>query len=140
MRGAALPLRARRLTGRDFSVSCTLKDVATEAGVSVTTVVRVVHSQGKVSSATRARVQAAIAKMRYAPNLHASKLTQIREDLRNRRPPNAPLSARLNPDSPNKATIDARMRSLEQENRRLKQVISKLRSVLDVPGTASPAA
>lgn len=52
----------------------TLKDVASLAGVSIKTASRVVNGQGEVSDATRKRVQAAIEKLGYRPNILARSL------------------------------------------------------------------
>ncbi len=51
-----------------------LKDVAARAGVSVKTVSNVVNKQPHVAASTRARVEAAIAELRYRPNLSAREL------------------------------------------------------------------
>lgn len=52
----------------------TLEDVAREAGVSRATVSRVVTGVGRVSGATRLRVEAAIAAVGYRPDVHARSL------------------------------------------------------------------
>ena len=52
----------------------TLKNVAEYAGVSTKTVSRVVNDQGEISEATRERVQAAIKKLGYQPNMLARSL------------------------------------------------------------------
>lgn len=49
----------------------TIKDVAAHAGVSDRTVSRVVNGEPNISSKTRARVEDAIAKLNYIPNLAA---------------------------------------------------------------------
>ena len=51
-----------------------LKDVAALAGVSVTTVSRVINDQSLVDAGTRRRVEEAIEKLRYRPNLLAKGL------------------------------------------------------------------
>lgn len=56
----------------------TLKDVALHAGVSPKTVSRVVNDQGEISTETRTRVQAAIQKLGYRPNLLARHLVHQR--------------------------------------------------------------
>lgn len=58
----------------------TLRDVAQLAGVSTKTVSRVVNSQGEISEATRLRVQAAIEKLGYRPNILARSLVSQRSD------------------------------------------------------------
>lgn len=52
----------------------TIKDVAERAGVSLITVSRVINGTGYVSTATRTKVQAAIAQLQYIPNQMASSL------------------------------------------------------------------
>ncbi|KWV31003.1 LacI family DNA-binding transcriptional regulator [Micromonospora rifamycinica] len=56
----------------------TLKDVAERAGVSVKTVSNVVNGYQHVRPDTRARVEAAIAELRYRPNLSARNLRKGR--------------------------------------------------------------
>jgi DNA-binding LacI/PurR family transcriptional regulator len=58
----------------------TLKDVARHAGVSAKTVSRVVNNQGEISSETRVRVQAAIQKLGYRPNILARSLVNQRSN------------------------------------------------------------
>lgn len=58
----------------------TLRDVAKLAGVSTKTVSRVVNNQGELSESTRARVQSAIAKLGYRPNILARSLVSQRTD------------------------------------------------------------
>ncbi|MBO3748503.1 LacI family DNA-binding transcriptional regulator [Streptosporangiaceae bacterium NEAU-GS5] len=55
-----------------------LKDVAERAGVSIKTVSNVVNGYPHVSPETRLRVEAAIAELRYRPNLSARNLRQGR--------------------------------------------------------------
>ena len=52
----------------------TILDVAREAGVSVATVSRVINSNGFVAAETKARVQAAIEKLSYSPNVYSRNL------------------------------------------------------------------
>ena len=47
----------------------TIKDVALEAGVSPMTVSRVINGRTNVRPATRERIQRAIAKVNYRPNI-----------------------------------------------------------------------
>ncbi len=49
-------------------MSLTIYDIAKEAGVSITTVSRVLNSKGEVSVATRAKIQAVLEKSGYAPS------------------------------------------------------------------------
>ena len=58
----------------------TLRDVAELAGVSTKTVSRVVNNQGEISQSTRRRVQAAIERLGYRPNILARSLVDRRSD------------------------------------------------------------
>jgi LacI family transcriptional regulator len=62
-------------------MAATVRDVARRAGVSAMTVSRVVNRQAGVSAETRARIEAAIAELNYAPNKVASGLTSARTEL-----------------------------------------------------------
>jgi len=59
----------------------TLYDVARHAGVSIATVSRVLHGQGQVRDATRARVRAAIEQLGYVPDSAAQSLARNRKDV-----------------------------------------------------------
>ncbi|WP_440875662.1 LacI family DNA-binding transcriptional regulator [Thalassotalea sp. PLHSN55] len=59
----------------------TIKDVAREAGVSPSTVSRVVRGQGKVGKKCRAKVQKIIDEMGYRPNTNARALVSQRSEL-----------------------------------------------------------
>lgn len=52
-----------------------IKDIATEAGVSIGTVDRVLHKRGRVSARTRVRVERIAAKLAYKPNIYARNLS-----------------------------------------------------------------
>lgn len=52
----------------------TILDVAREAGVSVATVSRVINNSGFVAADTKARVQSAIDKLEYSPNVYSRNL------------------------------------------------------------------
>jgi DNA-binding LacI/PurR family transcriptional regulator len=58
----------------------TIKDVAHEAGVSAQTVSRVINNRPDVAPETRARVQRAVTKLGYAPNIIARSLIQGRSN------------------------------------------------------------
>jgi LacI family transcriptional regulator len=58
----------------------TLRDVAKLSGVSIKTVSRVVNQQGEISESTRRRVQAAIERSGYRPNILARSLVNRRTD------------------------------------------------------------
>lgn len=62
------------MTGENSSKSITIFDVAREAGVSYSTVSRVVNNFPRVNPQTRARVQAAMEKLGYVANLQARSL------------------------------------------------------------------
>ncbi len=54
--------------------SCTIKDVARMASVSIATVSRVVNGTTTVSARTTHRVLSAISELQYCPNAHAAQL------------------------------------------------------------------
>ena len=60
------------------SAPVTVRDLARVAGVSIGTVDRVLHNRGRVSQATRARVQAAVRALGYTTNVVASNLSRAR--------------------------------------------------------------
>src|SRR5512139_2411669 len=70
------PEKSLRKTNGSFHT--TLKDVAKLAGVSTKTVSRVVNNQREISPETRARVQAAIDRLGYRPNVLARSLIHQR--------------------------------------------------------------
>jgi hypothetical protein len=65
------------LTGLS-DVPSTIKDVARLAGVSTTTVSRVVNNANNVSGKTKARVLNAISSLKYHPNAFAAELRRAR--------------------------------------------------------------
>ncbi len=65
---------------KPHSLAVTLRDVAEQAGVSTKTVSRVVNEQGEISDPTRQRVQAAIKRLGYRPNILARSLVNQRTD------------------------------------------------------------
>ncbi len=65
---------------KPHSLHVTLRDVAEQAGVSIKTVSRVVNNQGEISEATRRRVQSAIKKLGYRPNILARSLVSRKSD------------------------------------------------------------
>lgn len=58
-----------------------IQDVATQVGVSLGTVSAVLNGKGRVSLATRRRVEAAIAHLGYSPDLYASNLARRQRHL-----------------------------------------------------------
>ncbi len=57
----------------------TIRDVARLAGVSIKTVSRVINDMPHVREQTRLRVQAAVDKLNFSPNLVARKLGSMRK-------------------------------------------------------------
>lgn len=55
-------------------MSITIRDVAKESGVSIMTVSRVVNNKGQVALETRIRVEEAMKKLSYVPNMNAQNL------------------------------------------------------------------
>ena len=62
-------------------MAATVRDVARKAGVSAMTVSRVINGQSGVSVETRARIEAAIAELDYAPSKVASSLISSKTEL-----------------------------------------------------------
>ena len=58
--------------------SLTIDDIARELGVSKTTVSRAISGKGRISAATRERVQAYIEEHNYKPNASAKSLAESR--------------------------------------------------------------
>ncbi len=59
---------------QEATIAITLRDVAELAGVSIKTVSEVVNRTGRVAPATTARVEEAVARLGYRPNLSARRL------------------------------------------------------------------
>ena len=68
----------RAKAGNDPRARATIDDVAELAGVSIKTVSRVVNQERNVREATRAKVEKAVAKLNYRPNLSARNLASPR--------------------------------------------------------------
>lgn len=64
------------MNGRDFMAKITIQHVADEAGVSITTVSRVMNKNYPVAEKTRIKVEEAIEKLGFRPNLLARGLIQ----------------------------------------------------------------
>jgi len=75
------PVRKAGASGRAQGRALTLRDVSEASGVSEMTVSRVLRGQVDVSPATRARVQAAAARLGYVPNRIAGALASNRVSL-----------------------------------------------------------
>jgi LacI family transcriptional regulator len=69
---------AMRLTGGPVRRHPTIRDVATQAGVSVQTVSRVVNGKGEITEKTRQRVQGVIGELGYRPSAAARSLASRR--------------------------------------------------------------
>jgi transcriptional regulator with XRE-family HTH domain len=132
-----LGLRGRPQHGThllDNVMSYTIRDIAKLAGVSSTTVSRVLNNSENVSHETRTKVQAAISKVHYSPNAYATELRRARcliqengEHQRHRlnlADPDLPVSARRDRES--QIAMVARLNFIEDENRRLRQLIARL--------------
>lgn len=61
-------------------MTATLKDIARQVGVSVTTVSRALAGYGDVAEETRQRIKAAAAELGYSPNITAQRLQKRRTD------------------------------------------------------------
>lgn len=59
----------------------TIYDVARKAGVSITTVSRVINHTGRISDKTRQRVMNVMKEMEYTPNVHAAALSGKRTNI-----------------------------------------------------------
>jgi LacI family transcriptional regulator len=68
----------RAKAGNEPTTRATIDDVAELAGVSIKTVSRVVNQEPNVRDATRAKVEQAIARLNYRPNLSARNLASPR--------------------------------------------------------------
>ena len=68
----------RAKAGNEPTTRATIDDVAELAGVSIKTVSRVVNQEPNVRDATRAKVEKAIARLNYRPNLSARNLASQR--------------------------------------------------------------
>ena len=119
-------------------VSCTLRDVARAAGVSIATVSRVVNGVEHVSSATKSKVLVAISVLGYTPDIHALELSRRKHEGR-RIDKVKKFSANgkrqeVNSVLPVQALNDwrkaARVHVLEEENVRLRRLITNL--IMDV--------
>jgi LacI family transcriptional regulator len=68
---AGAGMRGHRRGWGGMAARATIKDIAREAGVSNVTISRVVNTPDQVAPETRARVEAAMARLGYVPNLAA---------------------------------------------------------------------
>jgi transcriptional regulator with XRE-family HTH domain len=107
-------------------VSCTLKDVAEMAGVSKATASRVVNGVDNVSSVTRARVLSAISRLKYSPDIHAVELRRGKGGMRSKRSTGTGLQPARRAGAQNQRRNAERLRLLEEENARLKRLVTNL--------------
>jgi len=116
-------------------VSCTLRDVARLAGVSMATVSRVINNASNVSDDTRSKVASAIAELKFSPDLHAVQLRRGKDASSRPRRKHDLSSTRSvaeerHSDSSSKRLKHeqrvARSRLLEEENARLKRLVANL--------------
>ena len=106
----------------------TIRDVAGEAGVSVATVSRVLNNLDVVTSETREKVVAAVAKLKFSPNLVASELR--RSNPRGRRSEGVgkkspQMSSSLVGRTKQRTSAEEQIQSLIKENRELKRAIHR---------------
>jgi predicted transcriptional regulator len=117
-----------------YSAPYTIRDIARVAGVSTTTVSRVLAGSQKVAERTRSRVKTAISDMNYCRNENAAALVRTRS----RFPKSGQSLNRLKTSLPQRFRTRARILEseatrideLEEENLRLKQVVLKLQEIL----------
>jgi transcriptional regulator with XRE-family HTH domain len=115
-------------------MSCTVKDVAQLAGVSVATVSRVMNGSERVSFDAKASVLSAIARLHYCPDIHAVELGLGKGKNQYKRGCHMFASKFAKPqlyaDRKAKSLLEwrntHRLRALEEENARLKQLVTKL--------------
>ena len=116
-------------------MSCTLRDVARAAGVSIATVSRVMNGAEHVTTDTKSKVLLAISLLGYSPDVHALELSRRKREGQTRRRAKK-LSAggngtELNSILPGLIRNDwrktAKLRVLEEENARLRRLVTNLR-------------
>lgn len=69
------------MSRRGMKMKTTIYDVARKAGVSITTVSRVINHTGRISDKTRQRVMNVMKEMEYTPNVHAAALSGKRTNI-----------------------------------------------------------
>lgn len=117
----------------------TINDVARSAGVSTTTVSRVLNGARNVSGETRTRVLTAISQLRYCPNPHAAELRRAKGRASSNGPAEVrvlvgervrPLS-RSGGDLQGEHKWKGQVRLLERKFVRVRRVIAKLTKELE---------
>lgn len=108
----------------------TLKDVARLAGVSTATVSRTLNDSAIVSRETRAKVLSAVTGLHYCPNANAVQLARHNGGIhrRDHTSYDSPLTLIIRTEAGpyNKSQIMERLRSLQDENARLKRLVAQL--------------
>jgi len=109
----------------------TIHDIANIAGVSSTTVSRVLDESKLVSSKTRSRVQAVISDLKYQPNAHAIELVRSRSQRKRQSEiQGEPMGEGRSDRQLNRNTIIRSSRSYESELELLRKENSQLRSIV----------
>jgi regulatory LacI family protein len=109
----------------------TIHDIADIAGVSSTTVSRVLNESKMVSSKTRSRVQAVISDLQYRPNAHAIELVRSRsQQKRQSEIQGEPIGDGRSDRWLNLNAIIRSSRSYESELELLRKENSRLRSIV----------
>lgn len=123
----------------------TLSDVASQAGVSRTTVSRVLNGTERVSHETTARVLSVMSKLNYMPDIHAVKLRRGKGRVLIERGIQMPASDRIgiesNADPGGKAQNEQqegdslhllKVHLLKEENLHLKRLIANLNKEVEM--------
>jgi hypothetical protein len=109
----------------------TILDIANVAGVSSTTVSRVLNESKMVSSKTRSRVQAVISDLKYQPNAHAIELVRSRSRRKRQSEiQGEPMGDGRSDRQLSQNTIIRSSRSYESELELLRKENSQLRSIV----------
>ncbi|MBS1802366.1 MAG: LacI family DNA-binding transcriptional regulator [Acidobacteria bacterium] len=108
----------------------TIRDVASEAGVSAATVSRVMNSPEKVARQTQDRVAAAVAKLQFSPSAVAAELSRLHG--RKKRHLRSWTEAESRSESySRRMTSHQQIQMLKRENRDLKRTIRQFRRYLN---------
>jgi hypothetical protein len=109
----------------------TIHDIANIAGVSSTTVSRVLNESKRASSKTRSRVQAVISDLKYRPNAHAIELVRSRSQRKGwSKIQGEPIGDGRSSRQLNRNTITRSSRSYESELELLRKENTELRSIV----------
>jgi len=126
-------------------VPFTLSDVASHAGVSRSTVSRVLNGGERVSHETRVRVLSVMSKLNYKPDMHAVKLRRGKGRVFIKREIQMPTSGRIGSESNADPVRDAqneqqerdslhllKLHLLKEENLHLKRLIASLNTEVEM--------